>query len=633
MAKKLLVTEKPSVAMEFAKALKLNTSRKNGYLESDEWIITWCVGHLVTMSYPEKYDENLKKWRLDTLPFIPKEWKYEIIPQVENQFNIIKQLVQREDISEIYNAGDSGREGEYIQRLVFMMAHPNPNADMKRVWIDSQTEEEILKGIREAKELSYYDSLADSAYLRAKEDYLIGINFSRLLSIIFGRRLAKQLGEERVSISVGRVMTCVLGMVVMREREIRNFKKTKYYKISGEFGENDFFRAEWKVSEGSKMFESPYLYNETGFKKEEIANKFIDSLKGKEAIIENVKKSKQKENPPLLFNLAEVQNECTKRFKIKPDETLEIIQELYEKKLVTYPRTDARVLSTAIAKVITKNLNGLAKDFKNEEVQEILAKMSAEKYSTNLTKTKYVNDSKITDHYAIIPTGQGFENYDGLSELKKNVYILIVKRFLSIFYPPAEYNKIAVTVKIDNEEFFANEKVCVNRGYLDVIKGEADEKESNMETLKKLKKGEKIPVHLLETKEAETSPPSRYNSGSMILAMENAGKLIEDEALREQIKGAGIGTSATRAEIMKKLERIGYIAINPKTQIITPTEKGEAIYDVVFASMPDMLNPELTASWEKGLDMVAKKEIEPDVFMGKLETYIRKKVGKLVINM
>ena len=633
MAKKLLVTEKPSVAMEFAKALKLNTSRKNGYLESDEWIITWCVGHLVTMSYPEKYDENFKKWRLDTLPFIPKEWKYEIIPQVENQFNIIKQLVQREDISEIYNAGDSGREGEYIQRLVFMMAHPNPNADMKRVWIDSQTEEEILKGIREAKELSYYDSLADSAYLRAKEDYLIGINFSRLLSIIFGRRLAKQLGEERVSISVGRVMTCVLGMVVMREREIRNFKKTKYYKISGEFGENDFFRAEWKVSEGSKMFESPYLYNETGFKKEEIANKFIDSLKGKEAIIENVKRSKQKENPPLLFNLAEVQNECTKRFKIKPDETLEIIQELYEKKLVTYPRTDARVLSTAIAKVITKNLNGLAKGFKNEEVQEILAKMSAEKYSTNLTKTKYVNDSKITDHYAIIPTGQGFENYDGLSALKKNVYILIVKRFLSIFYPPAEYNKIAVTVKIDNEEFFANEKVCVNRGYLDVIKGEADEKESNMETLKKLKKGEKIPVHLLETKEAETSPPSRYNSGSMILAMENAGKLIEDEALREQIKGAGIGTSATRAEIMKKLERIGYIAINPKTQIITPTEKGEAIYDVVFASMPDMLNPELTASWEKGLDMVAKKEIEPDVFMGKLETSIRKKVGKLVINM
>ena len=379
------------------------------------------------------------------------------------------------------------------------------------------------------------------------------------------------------------------------------------------------------------MFESPYLYNETGFKKEDVANKFIDSIKDKEAIIEAVKKSKQKENPPLLFNLAEIQNECTKRFKIKPDETLEIIQELYEKKLVTYPRTDARVLSTAIAKVITKNLNGLAKGLKNQEVQDILAKMSAEKYSTDLIKTKYVNDAKITDHYAIIPTGQGFENYDGLSELKKNIYLVIVKRFLAIFYPPAEYNKISVTVNVEGEEFFANEKVCISRGYLEVLKGETEEKENNMELLNKLKKGEKVPIHLIETKEAETSPPSRYNSGSMILAMENAGKLIEDETLREQIKGAGIGTSATRAEIMKKLERIKYIAINPKTQIITPTEKGEAIYDVVFASMPDMLNPELTASWEKGLDMVAKKEIEPGVFMEKLEKFIRVKISRLVI--
>ena len=634
MAKKLLITEKPSVAMEFAKALKVNTTRKNGYLESDEWIITWCVGHLVTMSYPEKYDENLKKWRLDTLPFIPKEWKYEIIPQVEKQFNIIKGLMQRDDIVEIYNAGDSGREGEYIQRLVFMMAHPNPNAEMKRVWIDSQTEEEILKGIREAKDLSEYDSLSDSAYLRAKEDYLIGINFSRLLSIIFGRRVANQINEERVSISVGRVMTCVLGMVVSREREIRNFKKTKYYKISGEFGEeNGSFKAEWKSVEGSKVFESPILYNETGFKKEEHANKFIDSIKDKDAIIENVKKSKQKENAPLLFNLAEIQNECTKKFKIKPDETLEIIQELYEKKLVTYPRTDARVLSTAIAKVITKNLNGLAKGFKNEEIQGYLNKISTEKYSTNLIKTKYVNDSKITDHYAIIPTGQGFENYDGLSDLKKNVYILIVKRFLSIFYPAAEYSKVAVTVKVGDESFFANEKVCTNRGYLEVLKGESEEKENNIELLTGLKKGEKLETRLMETKEAETSPPNRYNSGSMILAMENAGKLIEDEALREQIKGAGIGTSATRAEIMKKLERIGYIAINSKTQIITPTVKGEAVYDVVFLSMPDMLNPELTASWEKGLDMVARKEIAPEVFMEKLERYIKGKIGKLVIQM
>ena len=651
MAKKLLITEKPSVAMEFAKALKINATRKNGYLESDEWIITWCVGHLVTMSYPEKYDENLKRWRLETLPFIPKEWKYEIIPQVANQYNIIKDLMHREDIEVIYNAGDSGREGEYIQRLVFMMAHPNPNAKMKRVWIDSQTEEEILKGIREAKDLSEYDSLSDSAYLRAKEDYLIGINFSRLLSIIFGRRLAKDLSEERVSISVGRVMTCVLGMVVSREREIRDFVKTKYYKIVGEFGENNnSFKAEWKVTDTSKMKDSVKLYNDTGFKKIDDAKDFIKSLENKKAIVKEVKKTKQKENAPLLFNLAEIQNECTKRFKIKPDETLEIIQDLYEKKLVTYPRTDARVLSTAVAKEISKNLNGLVKNFKDEEVQNILNKMISEKYSTNLVKTKYVNDSKITDHYAIIPTGQGFENYDKLEELKKNVYKVIVKRFLSIFYPPAEYNKISVTISIEGEEFFCNSKVCVNQGYLEVLKNDVldsketnkdekkdgtndDSKENNSGILNKLKKNEEINVLNYEIKDAETSPPTRYNSGSIILAMENAGKLIEDEALREQIKGAGIGTSATRAEIIKKLERISYIQINNKTQIITPTQKGEAIYDIVKLSMPDMLNPDLTASWEKGLDMVAKKEIEPNVFMGKLENYIRKKINKLVIPM
>ena len=651
MAKKLLITEKPSVAMEFAEALKINATRKNGYLESDEWIITWCVGHLVTMSYPEKYDENLKRWRLETLPFIPKEWKYEIIPQVANQYNIIKDLMHREDIEVIYNAGDSGREGEYIQRLVFMMAHPNPNAKMKRVWIDSQTEEEILKGIREAKDLSEYDSLSDSAYLRAKEDYLIGINFSRLLSIIFGRRLAKDLSEERVSISVGRVMTCVLGMVVSREREIRDFVKTKYYKIVGEFGENNnSFKAEWKVTDTSKMKDSVKLYNDTGFKKIDDAKDFIKSLENKKAIVKEVKKTKQKENAPLLFNLAEIQNECTKRFKIKPDETLEIIQDLYEKKLVTYPRTDARVLSTAVAKEISKNLNGLVKNFKDEEVQNILNKMISEKYSTNLVKTKYVNDSKITDHYAIIPTGQGFENYDKLEELKKNVYKVIVKRFLSIFYPPAEYNKISVTISIEGEEFFCNSKVCVNQGYLEVLKNDVldsketnkdekkdgtndDSKENNSAILNKLKKNEEINVLNYEIKDAETSPPTRYNSGSIILAMENAGKLIEDEALREQIKGAGIGTSATRAEIIKKLERISYIQINNKTQIITPTQKGEAIYDIVKLSMPDMLNPDLTASWEKGLDMVAKKEIEPNVFMGKLENYIRKKINKLVIHI
>ena len=648
MPKKLIITEKPSVAMEFAKVLKINSNRKNGYIESDDWIITWCVGHLVTMSYPEVYDEKLKFWRLDTLPFIPHEWKYEIIPAVQNQFNIVKSLLQREDVEEIYNAGDSGREGEYIQRLVFMMAKPNPKAKIKRVWIDSQTEEEIRRGIKEAKDESEYDSLSDSAYLRAKEDYLIGINFSRLLSIIYGRRVAKEINEDKASISIGRVMTCVLGMVVSREREIRNFVKTKYYKIIGEYGdEQGSFKAEWKVNEKSKMFESNKLYNESGFKKEEDAKEFIKSLAGKKAVITELKKSTQKEKPPLLFNLAEVQNECTKKFKIKPDETLEIIQNLYEKKLVTYPRTDARVLSTAVAKEISKNLNGLVKGYKDEEVQRLLNKMITEKYSTNLVKTKYVNDSKITDHYAIIPTGQGYENYDRLPELHKKVYNTIVKRFIAIFYPPAEYNKINLTINVEEETFYASGKVCKNQGYLEVLKpkkqaeqstdkeqtveSETEKDESNLEILKKLKKGQEVDTKNYEIKDAETSPPSRYNSGSIILAMENAGKLIEEEELREQIKGAGIGTSATRGEIIKKLERINYIAINSKTQIVTPTKKGEVIYDVVYYAMPDMLNPKLTASWEKGLDMVAKKEIKSDEFMTKLENYINSKFNKLVV--
>ena len=664
MSKKLIITEKPSVAMEFAKALKITTSRKNGYLESDDWIITWCVGHLVTMSYPEKYDEKLKFWRLDTLPFIPKEWKYEIIPQVQNQFNIVQQLLQREDVEEIYNAGDSGREGEYIQRLVFMMAKPNPKAKMKRVWIDSQTEEEILRGIREAKDMSEYDSLSDSAYLRAKEDYLIGINFSRLLSIIFGRRLAQNIHEDRASISVGRVMTCVLGMVVSREREIRNFVKTKYYKIMGEFGEEQAsFKADWKATEKSTVWESPKLYNETGFKKEKDAKEFIVSLSDKRAVITELKKSKQKENAPLLFNLAEIQNECTKRFKIKPDETLEIIQNLYEKKLVTYPRTDARVLSTAVSKEINKNLNGIAKGCKDEEIQGYIKKMVEEKYSTNLTKTKYVNDSKITDHYAIIPTGQGYENFNGLPQLQKDIYLVIVKRFLAIFYPPAEYNKIQLTIEVEmdkekKETFTTSGRVCINQGFLEILKPvdkenkkkkstndeqnvenkeeenkNSENKATDLEILKKLKKGQEIFIKNFEIKEAETSPPNRYNSGSIILAMENAGKLIEEEELREQIKGAGIGTSATRGEIIKKLEKINYIEINNKTQIITPSQKGEYIYDIVMQSMPDMLNPKLTASWEKGLDMVAKKEIKPEEFMTKLENYINSKFNKLVVKM
>ena len=631
---KALVTEKPSVAMEFAKALKLNTTRKNGYIEGKDWVITWCVGHLVTMSYPEKYDENLKRWTLNTLPFLPKEYKYEVIPAVEKQFNIIKTLLTREDITEIYIATDSGREGEYIYRLVDSMIGISENKIRKRVWIDSQTEEEILKGIKEAKDWKEYNSLSDSAYLRAKEDYLIGINFSRLLSIIYGRRIAKDLEEDRISISVGRVMTCVLGMVVSREREIRNFTKTKYYKIVGRFGENQSsFKADWKVNENSKVYNLPVLYNDTGFKKESDAKAFINSILGKKAKVLEVKKSKQKENAPLLFNLAEIQNECTKNFKIKPDETLEIIQELYEKKLVTYPRTDARVLSTAIAKVIGNNLNGIYKNFKDEEIHNYINKMVEEKYSTDLIKTKYVNDSKITDHYAIIPTGQGFENYEKLDNLKQQIYKLIVKRFIAIFYPPAEYSKVSVTLEVEKELFSKTEKVCLSAGYLEVLKNKSNEAEvgENLNLLANLKKSQEIEALDYEIKEAETTPPSRYNSGSMILAMENAGKLIEDEALREQIKGAGIGTSATRAEIIKKLERIKYIDINSKTQIITPTKKGEIIYDITLKAIPDMLNPDLTASWEKGLDMVAKKEIDSNVFMEKLEKYIKNKIDRLVV--
>lgn len=625
MPKKLLITEKPSVAMQFAKALKIETNRKNGYLENSEWIITWCVGHLVTMSYPEVYDEKLKFWRLDTLPFIPKDFKYEVIPNVQNQFNIIKELLTRQDVDTIYVSTDSGREGEYIYRLVDQMIGVDGKTK-KRVWIDSQTEEEILRGIKEAKDLSEYDSLSDAAYLRAKEDYLIGINFSRLLTITYGKRVASMINEDKASISIGRVMTCVLGMIVSREREIRDFVKNKYYKISADFDE---FTAEWKRNSISKLYSDIDLYNDVGFKNKEKAEEVIAYLKEKDATVEEVKKTKQKENAPLLFNLAEIQNECTKRFKIKPDETLEIIQSLYEKKLVTYPRTDARVLSTAVAKEISKNLNGLSKNYKDVEIQGYISKMIAEKYSTNLIKTKYVNDSKITDHYAIIPTGQGLENLDKLPDLQKNIYKLIVKRFLAIFFPPAEFSKVAVTLKIDEETFTANEKICLNKGYLEVLKQE-DSAEPAKEILKTLKKGQIITPKEIIIKEAETVPPTRYNSGSIILAMENAGKLIEDEALREQIKGVGIGTSATRAEIIKKLEKIHYIDINAKTQIITPTKKGEIIFDVVNSSMPDMLNPKLTASWEKGLEMVANKEIKDKEFMIKLENYIKSKFKKIV---
>lgn len=645
MGKKVIIAEKPSVAREFAKVLNINGTNKNGYIESDEYIVTWCVGHLVTMSYPEKYDDKLRFWNLSTLPFIPKDFKYEVIENVSKQFEIVSNILNREDVSQIYVCTDSGREGEYIYRLVDNMAG-NPVKDKRRVWIDSQTEESILNGIRDAKNIEEYNSLSDAAFLRAKEDYLIGINFSRLLSLVYGKSLAKNLEEEKVVISIGRVMTCVLGMIVNREREIRDFKKVNFYKIQGLFGDNleDSFVSEWKSTQGSKYFESPKLYSESGFKDKTEADKFIEYLNnlGTTAKVESVSKKSQKENAPLLFNLAEIQNECTKRFKISPDETLQIIQSLYEKKMVTYPRTDARVLSTAVCKEISKNLNGLIKSNIDESIKKYLDIMVKEKYKTDLSKSKYVNDSKITDHYAIIPTGQGFENYNKLETLQKEIYHLIVRRFLSIFFPPAEYNKISVSLKIGEEEFFANGKVCINQGYLIVIKedinqnienteldkNDEDLKADSMDILNNLKKGQSININEFMTKEGETSPPNRYSSGSIILAMENAGKLIEDEELREQIKGAGIGTSATRAEIIKKLEKIEYIFSNKKTQILTPTKKGEAIYDIVLKTMPDLLNPDLTASWEKGLNMVAEKTIQADEFMKKLEGYIRTKVVK-----
>ncbi len=627
MGKSLFIAEKPSVAKEFAKILKVNSSSRDGYIENENYVITWCVGHLVTMSYPEVYDENLKKWSLSTLPFLPENYKYEVISSVEKQFNIVKGLLTRDDVETIYVCTDSGREGEYIYRLVDSMAHVE-GKNKKRVWIDSQTEEEILRGIREAKNLNEYDALADAAYLRAKEDYLIGINFSRLLSLLYSRSVSVFSKEERVVIAIGRVMTCVLGMVVDREREIRNFVKTNFYRLVCNLEGN--CSGEWKAIENTKFYNSPLLYNETGFKKKEDAQNLANVLSENEtAVVEEIKKKQQKENAPLLFNLAELQNECSKRFKIAPDETLAVVQTLYEKKLVTYPRTDARVLSTAIAKEIKKNLNGIATRCLDENVKKFAMNIAERKYNIDLVKSKYVDDSKITDHYAIIPTGQGYENYNSLKELEKAIYNVISLRFLAVFYPPAVFNRISLTVKIGEEYFFASAKTCKDIGYLEVLKSGKDA-DSDESALSGLKKGQQLKINNIEVKEGETSPPSRYTTGTMILAMENAGKLIEDEELRSHIKGAGIGTSATRAEIIKKLERNSYIICNSKTQVITPSFKGELIYETVKDAMPDMLNPELTASWEKGLTMVANKEIEAKVFMDKLEAYIRNKTKRAI---
>ena len=630
MGKSVYIAEKPSVAQEFAKALKLNTRKKDGYLESDEAIVTWCVGHLVTMSYPEVYDEKYKRWSLETLPFMPKEFKYEVIPNVKKQFQIVSGVLNRQDVDTIYVCTDSGREGDYIYRLVEQMAEVK-GKKRKRVWIDSQTEEEILRGIREAKDLEEYDNLSASAYLRAKEDYLMGINFSRLLTLKYGNSISNYLGHKYTVLSVGRVMTCVLGMVVRREREIREFVKTPFYRVLSSISlEEKNFDGEWKAVKGSKYFESLDLYKENGFKEKVKAEELIAYLSDGEPLtctVTAIEKKKEKKNPPLLYNLAELQNECSKRFKISPDETLRIVQELYEKKLVTYPRTDARVLSTAVAKEIHKNLNGLSKyDMASPYLKDIVAFGSHK----GLEKTRYVNDKQITDHYAIIPTGQGLQALNSVSHTARQVYDTIVRRFLSIFYPPAVYQKVSITTKIKEESFFSNFKVLAEEGYLKVVgTGNAGKQDSEsdmdmnfFELLQTVKKGTVLPVKELTIKEGETSPPKRYNSGSIILAMENAGQLIEDEDLRAQIKGSGIGTSATRAEILKKLIHIKYLMLNKKTQIITPTLLGEMVFDVVEHSIRSLLNPELTASWEKGLTYVADGEITSDEYMMKLEHFI-----------
>ncbi|CDD46087.1 dNA topoisomerase [Firmicutes bacterium CAG:534] len=646
MGKNLYIAEKPSVAREFAKALQIRANNRDGYLESEEAVVTWCVGHLVTMSYPEAYDEKYKRWSLETIPFIPETFKYEVIDSVKKQFQIVSGLLNREDVETIYVCTDSGREGEYIYRLVEQQAHVT-GKKRRRVWIDSQTEEEILRGIREAKDLSAYDNLGEAAYLRAKEDYLMGINFSRVLTLKYGNAVKNYLKAERAVISVGRVMTCVLGMVVKREREIRQFVKTPFYRLTllTMVGDREC-ECEWKAVENTAYFGSPLLYKENGFKKREDAQALLEKLSEKQPVvchIEAVEKKKEAKNPPLLYNLAELQNDCAKLFKISPDETLRIAQELYEKKMTTYPRTDARVLSTAVAKEIDRNLKGLSGINMVRPFTEQILKSGSYK---GIAKTRYVNDKQITDHYAIIPTGQGLNNLKNLNPVSAKVYEIIVRRFISIFLPQAVYRKVALEVSVMEEHFFASFKVLEEAGFLDAMhysfakkkaeKGEQREQEEDteegvdqefMRTLSGLKKGMELTGKEFQIKEGETSPPKRYNSGTMILAMENAGQLIEDEELRAHIKGSGIGTSATRAEILKKLFHIKYLALNKKTQIITPTLMGEMVYEVVDASIRPLLDPALTASWEKGLTMVAEGTITGQEYMGKLDDFVRRRTN------
>ena len=650
MDKNLFIAEKPSVAREFAKALKLNMKSKDGYMESEEAIVTWCVGHLVTMSYPEAYDEKYKRWSFDTIPFIPGEFRYEVIDNVKKQFTIVSGLLNRKDVSTIYVCTDSGREGEYIYRLVDQMAGVKGKT-RKRVWIDSQTEDEILRGIKEAKDLSDYDNLSNAAYLRAKEDYLMGINFSRVLTLKYGRTVKDYLKRDRAVISVGRVMTCVLGMVINREREIRAFVKTPFFRVLGNFLlQGKDISAEWKAVEGSRYFASPLLYKDNGFLKEESAKELIAFLEAEpvtDPVVDSIERKKENKNPPLLYNLAELQNDCSRQFKISPDETLRIVQELYEKKMVTYPRTDARVLSSAVAKEIHKNLNGLRNYMPlGTAAADIL---NQGKYKT-LSKTRYVNDKQITDHYAIIPTGQGLNNLSALPPTTAKVYDIIARRFLSIFYPPAVYQKITLSISVkkmeqnsfqSEEKFFASFKVLLDEGYLKVAEqtkvndtdnGNKNDQGNKCDTellalLRNLKKGDVIKLKGYEIKEGETTPPKRYTSGSIILTMENAGQFIEDDELRAQIKGSGIGTSATRAEILKKLVHIEYLALNKKTQILMPTLMGEMIYDVVNSSIKPLLDPSLTASWEKGLTMVSDGTITTDEYMQKLDDFVSRRTN------
>ena len=628
--KNLYIAEKPSVARQFADVLGVKGNAGNGYLESDTAVVTWCVGHLVTMSYPDVYDPDLKKWSLSTIPFIPTEYKYEVLPDTKKQFNIVAGLLTRDDIGCIYVATDSGREGEYIYRLVDSMAHVT-GKEKRRVWIDSQTEEEILRGIREAKPLSEYDSLSDAAYLRAQEDYLMGINFSRALSLKFSNVVQRYLGMDRCVIAVGRVMTCVLGIIVKREREIREFVKTPFYRLVANVGEEgQTFDAEWKAVKGTKYFESPLLYKENGFKERPAAEQLLAELKAgePEAEAQAVERKKEKKQPPMLYNLAELQNDCSSLFKISPSDTLKIVQELYEKKLVTYPRTDARVLSTAVAKEIGRNISGL-KNF--QPVAEFAQGAMDSGTYKGIAKTKYVNDKQITDHYAIIPTGQGFGALRSLAPTALKVYEIICGRFLSIFYPAAEYQKVAMTLSKNGEKLFANFKYLINDGYLKVAANSFSKKKDDVKyspefiaRLAKIKKGDKLSVQGIDIKEGETSPPKRYNSGSLILTMENAGQFIEDEALREQIKGAGIGTSATRDGIITKLEKNKYISLNKKTQIVTPTFLGEIIYDIVYYSINGLLRADLTASWEKGLEGVAEGQISKQEYTDKMTTFVTK---------